>query len=270
MSTSTQKNACCTYDFTFFPKEEKDDHEWIITTLKNHCKSWSFQKEKGTETQKEHYQGRFSLKTKKRIANIPFTLGHYSITSKENRTNDFYVTKEDTRIEGPWSDKDTITYIPKQVREITSLYPWQQEIIDKAQEWDTRTINIVVCPNGNVGKSTLCSYMRAHSLGTPLPPINDYKDLLRMVYARAKDSGNCFLIDQPKSQNKDKLYGFYSAVETAKDGYAYDDRYSFKERIFDCPNIWVFTNTRPDINLLSRDRWCIWEIHNKHLAKVCK
>ncbi len=72
----------------------------------------------------------------------------------------------------------------------------------------------------------------------------------------------------PRSMNKDRLYGFYSAIETIKDGYCYDDRYEFKERVFDCPNVWIFTNTYPNINFLSKDRWKIWSIHQGNLITV--
>jgi hypothetical protein len=66
----------------------------------------------------------------------------------------------------------------------------------------------------------------------------------------------------PRAIKKDRLYGFYSAIETIKDGYAYDDRYKFKEKVFDCPNIWIFSNILPNSKLLSSDRWRIWEVDN--------
>jgi hypothetical protein len=65
----------------------------------------------------------------------------------------------------------------------------------------------------------------------------------------------------PRALKKDKLGGFYSAIESVKDGYAYDDRYTFTEKIFDCPNIWVTSNSLPEFNLLSKDRWRIWEVN---------
>jgi hypothetical protein len=104
--------------------------------------------------------------------------------------------------------------------------------------------------------------MRAHKLGRALPPVNDYKDLLRMVCDLP--TSKLYLFDMPRAMNKDKMYQFYSAVETIKDGYAYDDRYTFKEKVFDCPNIWIFCNVLPDLAMLSRDRWRIWDIDNSY------
>ena len=70
-----------------------------------------------------------------------------------------------------------------------------------------------------------------------------------------------YIIDMPRSVNKDRLYGLMSGIETIKDGYAYDDRYSFKEQYFDCPNIWVFSNKQLDMEYLSIDRWRMWRIN---------
>jgi hypothetical protein len=58
----------------------------------------------------------------------------------------------------------------------------------------------------------------------------------------------------------------WSAVESIKNGFAWDDRYSYREKYFDCPNIWVFSNQCPDMSMLSEDRWKLWEVRNKVLV----
>lgn len=151
-----------------------------------------------------------------------------------------------------------------QVREIVSLYPWQKHIIDNAFVWDTRTINIVIDFEGNNGKSTLVSYMRAYNIGRKLPFCNDYKDIMRMVCDMP--TSTCYLIDMPRAINKERLFQLYGAIEEIKSGYAYDDRYKFTEKIFDCPNIWIFCNAVPDTSMLSMDRWKFWSIENKNLV----
>lgn len=257
------------YVFDFTLSCDKCNLGELKKSLKDFSKKWTFQKEKG-EGGYLHWQGRVSLKSKMRISEliktqlhgIPY---HWSPTSNENKNNTFYVTKIDSRIEGPWCDKDIELYIPKQVREMVSLYPFQKSIIEKSTVWDKRHINWVYQPVGNVGKSSLCSYMRAHKLGRPIPPLNDYKDVMRMVYDVPTD--RCYLFDMPKALKKDKLRQLIAAIETIKDGYAFDDRYGFKEKIFDCPNIWVFSNRIPDLSTMSYDRWLIWTIKNKELIK---
>ncbi len=251
----TARNAICTWDFTLTEAslERKGINDW----MKLKCKKWAYQLELGEETEYKHYQGRISLKVKARnMVGELYSKCHWSATSKENADNQFYVTKEDTRVDGPWTDKDT--YIPRQIREIEQLRPWQQAIVDDADVWDTRHINMVYCPEGNTGKSTLAGWVRAYKLGRVLPPVNDYKDLLRMVYGIEESS--LYIFDMPRSMKKEKLCGFFAAVETIKDGYAYDDRYEFKEKNFDCPNIWIFTNILPITEYLSHDRWRFWSI----------
>lgn len=260
----------CMWDFTL--KHQDQDLKLLKDNLCSNCKKWVFQEEIGTESGYHHYQGRFSLMKKHSLSslvslfnNYPSWKGvHFSPTSKEvATTNNFnYVTKDDTRVAGPWADTDEVLYIPRQVREMKELRPFQKTIIENADLWNKRTINLIYCTKGNVGKSLLVGYCRAHKIGRALPPVNDQKDLLRMVCDLP--TSPLYLFDMPRSMNKDRLYQFYSAVETIKDGYAYDDRYKFREKVFDCPNIWIFSNHLPDFEMLSKDRWKIWVINKKY------
>jgi len=265
--------CCASYDFRC--NEDFGTHLDIINLLDGVAKHYSFQKERG-DGGYVHYQGRMSLIKKRRkpelltlFASLERRVPNYlePTVTVEFRTGDaFYTLKEDTRIEGPWSDKDKPVYVPRQIREIKELYPWQKSVVDSAKVWDTRHINMVYCPTGNKGKTSLVGWCRAYNLARVLPSVNEAKDMLRMVCDMPTSS--MYLFDMPRSMNKDRLFGFYSAIETIKDGYAYDDRYAFKEKVFDCPQIWIFTNTLPDFNMLSIDRWIIWEIKEKVLKKL--
>lgn len=252
----------CVWDITI-PSKVISVNE-ITKKFKDHCKKWAFSHERGTLTGYEHYQCRVSLKTKMRLGGIKalfnLTEAHYSITSSINHDNTFYVVKEDTRIGGPWTDQDP--YIPKQVRDI-KLYPFQQEIVDTRNHWDTRTINIIIDVLGNAGKTTLKTYVAVHKLGTTIPPMNDYKDLMRCVMC--KEKSRLYLIDIPRAMKKSALAPLYSAIENIKDGYAFDDRYNFKEEFFDSPTVWVFTNEPPKPEWLTTDRWRFWHINKDHM-----
>lgn len=249
-----------------------ETHQSLIDSLEGIAKHYTIQLEEGDGGYR-HYQGRISLIKKRREAEKYILLALFPddtapnylapTTNPEHRKGDaFYQMKTDTRILGPWTDKDEKIYIPRQVREMNGLRPFQQYIFDDGDKWDTRHVNLVYCPNGNIGKSRLVAYCRAYQKGRALPPVNDYKDLLRMVCDLP--TSKLYLFDMPRSLNKDKLYQFFSAVETIKDGYAYDDRYHFKEKVFDCPNIWIFSNTYPDTTLLSADRWKIWTVNDAY------
>jgi len=249
------------YRFDFTSYETHLSHKEIIAIIRDHTTKWAFQLEKG-ETGKLHYQGRFSLKNKVRsptqVAKLLGVTWHFSITSNDCKDNDDYVTKTDTREAGPWRHDDPPPpYIPRQIREIEKLRPWQQHIVDDAHIWDTRHINIIIDETGNHGKSILKTWVGVHGIGRSLPFMNDYRDLMRVVMDTPKKP--LYIIDIPRSLKKDHLFQFFAGIETLKDGYAYDDRYKFREEYFDCPNIWVFMNTVPETSMLSKDRWKIWE-----------
>lgn len=266
-------NPIWCFDFTtFIMKENGNLKNDIIDYMKLYCKKWGFQEEECPTTGTLHYQCRISLKERSRKIPVceKFHCGNIKPTSKDNSSGVAfyaYITKEDTRVNGPWTDKDEEIYIPRQIREINELYSWQEFIVSTANNWDKRTINYVYNTSGNVGKSTLVGYCRAYKIGRFLPPVNDAKDLLRMVCDLP--TSKMYLFDLPRAMNKERLYGFWTAIETIKDGYAYDDRYKFQEKVFDCPIIWIFGNTLPDIELLSRDRWKIWDIKDQTLVDFC-
>lgn len=252
----------CGYDFTLFDEISSNEVRKTLSTL---TKKYAFQLEKGEETGKLHYQGRFSLKIKKRKNeainqfNNHWKSFHLSITSNENKNNNFYVLKEETRVDGPFTNENEI-FIPKDVEKMKILRPWQKKLIDMLSTYDERQVDIIYDETGNIGKTSLVRYMMCFKDAEMLPFCNDYKDIMRMTF----DIGpkKCYLIDMPRAINKDKLSQFFAGIETLKSGYCYDDRYKFQRRLFDKPRVCVFTNTKPDLNYLSKDMWKIWEISN--------
>lgn len=255
----------------------EDQKNQIISLYPTIVKAYVFQREEGG-TGYKHFQGRVSVVKKDTSINIVNLVRSKNLLEKfyakptsnnclKNDREAFYCIKELTRTDGPWKDTDEVLKIPRQVREIKELYPWQIKVRDSVSEWDTRSINIIIDKRGNCGKSTLVMYLRAYKLARKIPYSNDYKDIMRMVCDMPES--NCYIFDMPRAINKEKLYQFYSAIEEIKGGYAFDDRYSFKEKIFDCPVIWVFTNEAPDPTLLSKDRWRYWHINKDNdLLKV--
>lgn len=268
----TKNSPLCTWDFTC-PDESFELCE-LKEILKSNCKKWSFQKEKGNKSGYVHYQGRFSLKMKKRKPQVIELFGgteckvSFTPTSNENRNNMFYVEKDETRIDGPWSDKDEEIYIPRQFEgKIKNLYPFQQEIWDSYDEFNDRNINCIICDRGNVGKSMISSLCDLYGRGYDIPAINDPEKLIQAVcnilMAKKDRNPGIFFIDIPRSMKQDKLFGLFNAIEQIKKGKVYDTRYKYTEWWFDSPQIWVFMNTCPNMSYLSMDRWNLYEISKK-------
>lgn len=263
----------CVYDFRC-NVENFVDYEALHTFLDGKAKKWVFQLEKG-QTGYEHYQGRMSLikKTTQAKANS-LTEGKFNYlqptTTKEHTKEAFYVLKEQTRIKPPETDKDynerKNIFVPKHMKniKIDTLKPFQLSIYNSVN--DCRTINYLYNETGNIGKTTLADFMELNNKGFRCPTVNDFKDIMQLVCNYCKDNeirdiGHLFL-DMPKSQNKDKLTGIYSAIEELKTGRLFDLRNHFKTWRIESPNIWVFSNKPPEFDALSVDRWKIWTVNN--------
>lgn len=73
----------------------------------------------------------------------------------------------------------------------------------------------------------------------------------------------------PRGMKKDKLADFYSGIEVIKNGVAYDKRYTAQKIRFNRPRVFVFTNTLPEFNLMSKDRWKVWTLYENQLKPYC-
>lgn len=162
----------------------------------------------------------------------------------------FYACKEDTRVEGPWSDMDVETFVPFQYQGIMGNFrAFQQHIWDSADVRDARKIDVVVDHYGNAGKSSIAALMEIYGRGLDLPPINDSDKLIASVcdilVAKACRDPKVLFFDLTRSQNQDALHGLYVAIEQCKKGKVYDLRYTYKDWWFHSPRIWVFCNATP-------------------------
>lgn len=263
------------YDLTvaehLFTKDE------MMKFLQTNCKKWCFQLEQGNETEYRHYQCRLSLMVKRRVSTmIKFIQeklpgAHASPTSNPTfySGNEFYVMKEDTRIDGPWSDRNTIdeNSIPSRFRNNITWKNWQESVIKNIENKpDDRHINVIIDPDGGHGKTFLALYLQAHKKARLIPPQKESKDILRMVCNCP--TSTCYFVDIPRAESKNNQHALFSALECVKNGYVFDDRYHFTEKMFEPPHVWVFTNHKPDVHLLSQDRWVFHTIINNKLVGI--
>jgi hypothetical protein len=270
-------SICAVWDFR--ANEELYESDILLNFMKNNCKKYVFQKEKG-DTGYVHWQGRFSL-MKKRTKSALMTLfnsigipNYLEPTANVNHQDDFfYALKEDTRLGDLFMDVihekrlgHGQVYIPRQFRGI-QLYPWQQHILDSSDIFDFRVVDVLIDFKGNTGKTTVSGLADLLHGAIDMPILNDYKEIISLACNICMDTGNrspkVFFFDMPRAVKKNSLNEFYSAIEQIKKGKLYDIRYHYKSFWIDSPRIWVFTNTEPDVELLSRDRWRFWTIDNE-------
>lgn len=247
-------NAMCVYDFT---DNNYNDLSCIKIYLRKYCKKWCFV---GEQVSRKHWQGRISLKVKKRLVDIPNPLKlHFSITSNACKNNNFYIEKGTSAITEIYKDDEDIIET-KQLLIFNSFTqrPWQAKILGMSQVFDMRSIDIVYDQIGNIGKSLFGEHMESLGLAEEIPPFRLMDDIFQWVYGRPKRKA--YFVDMPRGMKKDKLGDFYSGIEIIKNGVAYDKRYTAKKIRFDRPRIFIFTNSLPNFELMSRDRWCVWKI----------
>lgn len=246
-------------------------NEW----LELECKKYCYQLEKGEKTGFYHLQGRIHLKVRVRLSTLinrcnkkSFFKGiHFSPTSDVNKSNDFYVMKEETRIAGPWMDKksrkidlENDKFIPDRIKNII-LFEAQTKMLNIP--FDPRKIDLWFDPYGNNGKSFFVDYAICFKNAIYIPPLKDYKEICQYLYCRimaCPDPRNpkLIVIDMPRAMKKDRLRDFYSGVESIKDGRVFDTRYSGKFVMFNTPTIIIISNILPKLKYLSLDRWRFW------------
>lgn len=259
--------------------------ESVRSKFKQLAKKWTFQLEEGTSGYK-HYQCRISLfhkRTRGAVLSLLDQLGlkgqkleiqgveqelQCSLTETSNPTAlqgvAFYCMKLDSRLEGPWSDQDPEP--PFRSKEVDlldtqGLRPWQYSVLEYiTSEYEPRFINCIIQPPGSVGKSSFTEWLEYHKHAYEIPPFRLMEDI--MAYAHANRNWKAYTIDLPRGMKNSKLHDFFSGIEMLKNGLIVEKRYAAKKQRMNRPHVWIFTNTKPDLSLLSTDRWKLWTINS--------
>lgn len=174
-------------------------------------------------------------------------------------------------MEGPWTEKD-FQELPKlcwpyNQENWDNPLPWMKDMFEYIGRRVKRTIYCIVDPEGNKGKTSFIKKAKSMGLVREIPPMTSMEDIMAWVMSFPPHKG--YVIDMPRSMPKNKLCGFYAGIESLKNGSAYDKRYHGKEMDFDSPNVVVFTNKKPKLSYLSRDRWRLFGIKDKRLVDYC-
>lgn len=243
----------------------------LCTALKSRGK-YIFQLEKGHDNGRYHYQGYLHAKVKVRPAQLAVALQkdgfkglHVSISHDKDACKK-YSMKKDTRVDGPWDDRDEDWDNVKTIDEKT-MYPWQQEVVRQIrQEPDDRKVCWLVDQKGCAGKTALAIWLRKNKLATPMP-YSDSKDANYMVTSVEYQRAYVFDLTRVKPASLSAT-DLYATLENIKNGLLHNTKYQAKAGILR-PNahVWVFANHVPDYKSLSQDRWMVYEIdENRHLV----
>lgn len=250
----------CRYAFTLNGENVKERIEEVKASLKLSCNRWIFQLEQGEESGRIHLQGRLSFKQARRLSECQKVIkgAHFS-PEHDTASGDFYCSKEETRLEGPWSDQDEKRPIPWDLEKIKEWYNWQTSIFASLNERDDRIINVLIDPKGGKGKSKVFKFALWKKWAGVIPVIGDAKDIIQAVCSMGVRKA--YILDMPRTgESEQHQRSIFKAVEQIKNGVVMDFRHHYKELIMGSPVIWIFTNHEIDRLFLSNDRWKIWKI----------
>lgn len=231
-------------------KKEEDDTAMLLSQkLMSFCKKFTFQLEQGEKTGYLHWQIFISLKTKERFDTVKnlFPSAAHIEPCKDGWKAAKYCSKEETRIEGPYTEESIF------IKTIDKLYDWQSKIKDECmKEPDDRTINWIWDKDGCTGKTSFCKYMYLKHKATILGN-GAFKDIAMALPEHPR------IVMFNITRDLEERFN-YSAVEAVKDGLIFSGKYESKTKIFNSPHVYVFANFEPRLDAMSRDRWRIKEI----------
>lgn len=200
----------------------------IFEFMRKECTRWCFQKEQG-ESGYIHYQCRAGLKKRARLNGLLIKMREYGLkvakkavspTSKAVATDDYatfsYVMKDDTRVDGPWDDKQDRKFKTKKVAYIDAngLKPWQQTVVDMARVWTLRDINILIDRQGNLGKSAFTDWCEFYDHGYGVDMQKNVDEMKHEVYSNPHHK--CYFVDMEKAWDKKSQREFWVFIESLK------------------------------------------------------
>lgn len=269
-------NPIWVYDLTI--KAENYSIALVKEVFKSIAKKWVFQLEEGKGGFR-HYQCRINLRERKRLKELVTDMHQHGVTEmkvspthKSNKQRWTYVMKEDTRQDGPWSDRD-MNLPPRLQVTLDNPKPWQSKLDTFGK--DDRKIHFVVDLAGNSGKTT---YALARAAKDPLclyvKMTSSVEQIEQALFAKlaeyeAFQSITVFInIPRTHSMNEKEKARLANLLETIKDGHVTEFRYKYQEAWINLSKVVVFTNEDLQIrNKLSADRPVFWHIENGNLRQ---
>lgn len=160
---------------------------------------------------------------------------------------------------------------PPDTRELPMLKKWQKELLDYLLDTSNdRIIPWIVDVTGGAGKSVLGDYMvRVHG-AIVLTSLNSSNAL--HTIRKYKDEGipiRYIIINLTRTTGD--YVGVYTIIESLKDGRFTSGKYdSINITIKPAPCVCVMSNTKPDIERLSADRWDVMFLEREAIRHVFK
>lgn len=134
--------------------------------------------------------------------------------------------------------------------------PWQQDLLNSLElAPDSRKIQWLWEPTGNVGKSFLTTYLLASGRAALLT-VGRKAD---MAYILSKDPKPIVIFDLPRTA-EEHMDGLYNLAEDLKNNRLISTKYDSETLVFSNKHVVIFANFRPDMTKWSADRYDVKRI----------
>ena len=188
-----------------------------------------------------------------------------------------YCRKSKTQIGGPWFFGKSSKYRGRDIIPRNKLWKWQQQLVNlivrstsRARHgiFDNRRVLFFVDELGGSGKSSVAKYLDYYGLAA----VYNYLTLKDALYLISKDKPrSCYVFDLSRSRPNDVTFEEIACtIESLKNGTVISTKYVPRKRLQHPSMIIVFSNKYPtasQLKMLSRDRWQIIRLTERHIPK---
>ena len=154
-------------------------------------------------------------------------------------------------------------------QQFESLKSWQEKLLT-FMEPSKREIIWVCGVKGAEGKSWFQDYLEYHYTRKKVFRTSMDRKKESILHSLSKKTISLldvFVFNIPRSFDMKEVP--YTLFEDIKDGFAISTKYDSKQLRFNIPNIVIiFSNTRPLIRSVSKDRWKVYNITNEELKTI--
>ena len=163
------------------------------------------------------------------------------------------------------NDKECLILFRRQLVRLNidevELRPWQKEAFQLLEFPTERKVIWIYGSQGNVGKSWFQNYVEAY-FGYQRVFRSDlrikHRDTCNILKNRGLTTIDIFLFNDSRSTKGEEM-NIYRILEDIKDSAATASKYDNKIIKFKTPNVvMVFSNRKPDLESLSKDRWEVY------------
>ena len=151
------------------------------------------------------------------------------------------------------------------------LRPWQKDALKLVELPSERKVIWIMGRRGNEGKTWFQCYMEAYFGFHRVVRVDlriKHANVCQVLKKRSLGSIDIFLFNDARSVSGEE-FNLYRILEDIKDGQATTSKYDNDNIRFKTPNtVMIFSNQYPKVQLLSRDRWQIYNANQDGLNDV--